>query len=247
MMNPSVPPSFRDPHEFIEGGIEIDDVTFRFGAVQVLNMATLHIPTGGCVVVTGSNGSGKSTLLYAAAGLIAIQTGSVRLGGRPANPVYPSELLRHGIRRGFVFQEGGLVSNMNAIANVALPLRYHADVLGLTLQDVEQRARAALSRVRVLESDIYRLPAHLSFGVRKRVALARAIAMEPNFFFFDDPDVGLDPDTAKLVHEILVGYRDDRNVTMLVATNRDLLIDRLQVPGYVLEGGQITERRRAAY
>jgi ABC-type multidrug transport system ATPase subunit len=71
--------------------------------------------------------------------------------------------------------------------------------------------------------------------------------MEPNFFFFDDPDVGLDPDTAKLVHEILVGYRDDRNVTMLVATNRDLLIDRLQVPGYVLEGGQITERRRAAY
>ncbi|HEX2879170.1 MAG TPA: ATP-binding cassette domain-containing protein [Polyangiaceae bacterium] len=229
-----------------EGGIEIDDVTFHFGQVQVLRMATLHVPRGGCVVVTGSNGSGKSTLLYAAAGLIPLQTGRVHLGGQPANPVYPSELFRRGIRGGFVFQEGGLVSNMNALANVALPLRYHADILGLTLREVEERARAALSRVRVKDSDVYRLPAHLSFGVRKRVALARAIAIQPNFFFFDDPDVGLDPDTAKLVHEILVGYRDDPEVTMLVATNRDLLIDRLQVPGYVLEGGEITERRKPA-
>lgn len=234
------------PAPVIEGGIEIDDVSFRYGNVQVLQMATLHIPTGGCVVVTGANGSGKSTLLYAAAGLIKLSTGRVYLGGQSADPVHPSELLRKGIRRGVVFQEGGLVSNMNALANVALPLRYHADVLGITLAEVEQRARAALSRVHVLESDVYRLPAHLSFGVRKRVALARAIAQEPNFFFFDDPDVGLDPDTARMVHEILVGYRDDPSVTMLVATNRDLLIDRLDVPGYILEGGEITERRKAA-
>jgi phospholipid/cholesterol/gamma-HCH transport system ATP-binding protein len=228
------------------GGIEIDDVTYRYGNVQVLNMATLHVPTGGCVVVTGANGSGKSTLLYVAAGLVPMHTGRVHLGGQRADPVHPSELLRRGVRRGFVFQEGGLVSNMNALANVALPLRYHADILGIDLKEVERRARAALSRVRVLETDVYRLPAHLSFGVRKRVALARAIALEPNFFFFDDPDVGLDPDTARLVHEILVGYRDDPRVTMLVATNRDLLIDRLAVPGYVLENGEITERRKAA-
>jgi phospholipid/cholesterol/gamma-HCH transport system ATP-binding protein len=92
---------------------------------------------------------------------------------------------------------------------------------------------------------MYEIPAHLSFGVRKRVALARAIAVEPNFFYFDDPDVGLDPKTAALVHEILCGYRDDPEVTMMVATNREMLVDRLGVPGYVLVSGHIIERRSA--
>src|SRR5690606_32719478 len=111
-----------------------------------------------------------------------------------------------------VFQEGGLLSNMNALANVALSLRYHADVLDLTIADVEKRAKSALQRVRLLEDNYYSLPAHLSFGMRKRLALARAIALQPNFFSFDDPDVGLDPQTAALVHEILCEYRDDPEV-----------------------------------
>jgi ABC-type transporter Mla maintaining outer membrane lipid asymmetry ATPase subunit MlaF len=134
---------------------------------------------------------------------------------------------------------------MNALANVALPLRYHADVFGVDLAEVERRAREALDRVRVTKSDMFELPAHLSFGVRKRVALARALAVEPSFFFFDDPDVGLDPKTSLLLHEILCELRDDPRVTMVVATNRDLLTERLQVPGYVLVGGRIIERSKA--
>jgi phospholipid/cholesterol/gamma-HCH transport system ATP-binding protein len=228
----------------MQPGIEIENATFRHGDRVVLQATTLSVAQGGCAVVTGANGSGKSTLLYACAGLLQLSKGRVLLAGRRADPTHPSELLRRGVRRGFVFQEGGLLSNMNALANVSLSLRYHADVLGLSLRDVEERARAALRRVRVSESELYSLPAHLSFGVRKRVSLARAIALDPNFFFFDDPDVGLDPDTAALVHEILCGYRDDPNVTMLVATNRDLLIDRLKVTGYTLESGQLFERRK---
>src|SRR5690606_1482442 len=98
-----------------------------------------------------------------------------------------------GVRRGVVFQEGGLLSNLPAVANVELPLRYHADVLGLSPEQVSERAEAALERVRLSRNDYYALPAHLSFGNRKRLALARALALRPNFFFFDDPDVGLDP------------------------------------------------------
>ena len=88
------------------------------------------------------------------------------------------------------------------------------------------------------------VPAVALLGPRQvgKTTLARAIAVKPNFFFFDDPDVGLDPDTAALVHEILCGYRDDPDVTMLVATNRDLLIDRLQVRGLTLQNGKIYER-----
>jgi phospholipid/cholesterol/gamma-HCH transport system ATP-binding protein len=221
--------------------IVLVEVFYSFPRAPVLEGATLRVCEGGCAVVTGANGSGKSTLLYIAAGLVAAHRGRVSLNGGRVDAAHPSELMRRGVRRGFVFQEGGLLSNMNSLANVALPLRYHADLLGLSLDEVEMRAKAALDRVHIRDSELYALPAHLSFGVRKRVALARAMALEPNFFFFDDPDVGLDPDTARVVHEILCTYRDRPDVTMLVATNRSLLIERLEVPGYRLEGGQISE------
>jgi phospholipid/cholesterol/gamma-HCH transport system ATP-binding protein len=227
----------------MDSGISATSVYFHYGKQAVLTNTTLNIPRGGTAVITGSNGSGKSTLLYVCAGLIAVDAGRVTLGGHVADALHPSDLMRRGVRRGFVFQEGGLLANMNALANVALPLRYHCDLLGLTLDEVEDRARGALAQVGMTGEDLYALPAHLSFGVRKRLALARAIAVEPNFFYFDDPDVGLDPATAKLVHEILCRYRDDPAVTMLVATNRDLLIDRLNVPGYVLESGVLRARR----
>ena len=219
-------------------------VSFRHGETIVLDNASLHVPKGAMCVVTGANASGKSTLLYVSAGLVKPESGECTLGGHRANLGRPSDLFRKGIRLGLVFQEGGMLSNMNALANVALPLRYHADVLGISVREIEQRARAALDRVGLTRSEMYALPAHLSFGVRKRLALARAIALNPNFFFFDDPDVGLDQDTAAIVHEILCRYRDDPEVTCLVATNRDILVDRLGVPGYTLQNGRLYERGR---
>lgn len=226
----------------MESGIQLFDVSFSYGKSVVLRQASLRVPKGGTAIVAGRNGAGKSTLLYVCAGLLPVTSGSVTLDGHAPDALHPAALMSAGVRRGFVFQEGGLLSNMNALANVALPLYYHADLLELEPEQVEARARAALERVGLSGKELYELPAHLSFGVRKRLALARAIALEPNFFYFDDPDVGLDPATAALVHEILCGYRDDPAVTTLVATNRDLLIDRLKVPGYTLRDGVITPR-----
>jgi phospholipid/cholesterol/gamma-HCH transport system ATP-binding protein len=224
-------------------GISLREASFRYSRSRVLDGASLDIPKGGTCVVTGANGSGKSTLLFICAGLVPLQQGTVTVAGHVPDPIHPSDLMRKNVRRGFVFQEGGLVSNMNALANVALALRYHADLFGLTVAEVEKRAKDALDRVRITEDQMNEIPAHLSFGVRKRVALARAMAIEPNFFYFDDPDVGLDPKTTALVHEILCGYRDDPEVTMMVATNHEILVDRLAVPGYVLVSGHIVERR----
>jgi phospholipid/cholesterol/gamma-HCH transport system ATP-binding protein len=223
-------------------GIVLRNGWFGYGDEAIVRGAELRVARGTTAVITGVNGSGKSTLLHACAGLLPLAKGSLELGGKFVDAQRPSELFRAGIRCGVVFQEGGLLSNMNALANVALCLRYHADVLGLEIDEVEKRAKEALNRVRLPEPDFYALPAHLSFGMRKRLALARAIALRPNFFFFDDPDVGLDPNTAGLVHEILCQYRDDPEVTMLVATNRDLLIDRLRVPGYVFQQGRLFAR-----
>lgn len=225
-------------------GLILRNAWFGFGDPPVLRGADLTLPKGDTVVVTGPNGCGKSTLLYACAGLVQLHKGSVELAGHRADAFHPSDLFRAGVRCGFVFQEGGLLANMNAIANVALALRYHADVLGLTPERIDEEVLSALDRVKIRKADHFSLPAHLSFGVRKRLALARAIALKPNFFFFDDPDVGLDPETATLVHQILVGYRDDPEVTVLVATNRELLIERLKVARLDMFDGQLSPRSR---
>jgi len=224
-------------------GICMRGASFGYPRKDVLLNASLDVARGSTCVISGANGAGKSTLLYILAGLVRLEHGAITIGGYRPDPLRPSELTRRGVRRGFVFQEGGLLSNMNALANVALALRYHADLLGLTIAEVERRARAALDRVRITQNEMYELPAHLSFGVRKRVALARAIAIEPKFFYFDDPDVGLDARTGSLVHEILCGFRDDPEVTMLVATNREALVERLGAPGYVLLNGRLIERQ----
>jgi phospholipid/cholesterol/gamma-HCH transport system ATP-binding protein len=228
-------------------GLALYNAWFSYGDQVVLRGATLNLKQGESVVVAGANASGKSTLLHLCAGLLPIKKGSLRLGGSVADGLHPGELFRRGVRCGVVFQEGGLLSNMNALANVALALNYHSDTLGLSQSDVEERARLALIRVRIPEAQFYTLPAHLSFGVRKRLAFARAIAIEPNFFFFDDPDVGLDPATAALVHEILCQYRDDPKVTMVVGTNRDLLIERLGVRGMYLRNGELHEQTEGAH
>jgi ABC-type transporter Mla maintaining outer membrane lipid asymmetry ATPase subunit MlaF len=231
----SLPP---DSHR----GICLRGASFGYARKDVLVNASLDVPKGSTCVISGANGAGKSTLLYILAGLVHLEHGAVTIGGYRPDPLRPSELTRRGVRRGFVFQEGGLLSNMNALANVALGLRYHADILGLGIPEIERRAKAALERVRISQNEMYELPAHLSFGVRKRVALARAIAIEPKFFFFDDPDVGLDARTGALVHDILCEFRDDADVTMLVATNREALVERIGAPGYVLLNGRIIER-----
>lgn len=211
----------------MDAGLSARDVSFRYGDVVVLDGESFEVPRGGTMVVTGGNGVGKSTLLHLCAGLVGVMEGSITLGGHAPNVDRPSDLVRRGVRTGFVFQQAGLVSNLNALANVRLALRYHADVLGLSEAAIDERTREALDRVQLGESELYTLPAHLSFGTRKRVALARAIALRPNFMFFDDPDAGLDSATAAVVRDLVLACRDDPEVTTLVSTNHKALLDAL--------------------
>lgn len=226
----------------IDPGITLDRVNFRYDNVPVLSGVSWDLPQGQSAVITGNNGCGKSTLLYIAAGLIAPHKGAVLLGGHPVHRLLPSERFHRGIRIGFVFQEGGILANLSAMANVSLALHYHADILGITEDEVARRSEEALEHAQIPKADWEKQPAHLSFGMRKRLALARAMAVRPNFFFFDDPDVGLDQSTARVIHQMLCQLRDDPDVTLVVGTNRAILMERLEVPGFRLDRGQLSMR-----
>jgi phospholipid/cholesterol/gamma-HCH transport system ATP-binding protein len=223
----------------MKDGLWLEDASFRYGNLWVLRETELHVPPGRTLIVTGDNGVGKSTLLYVCAGLLNATAGHVWLDGHLAAVKKPSELMRQGVRRGFLFGQGGLLSNLSALANVTLALRYHADLFGVDEVDLDLRAREALAELRVAQTDFHALPAHLSLGVRKRVALARALALNPNFVFLDDPDGGLDSSTRNLVYERLERFRDDSAITVVIATNSGQLIERLGIEPMELAHGHL--------
>jgi ABC-type multidrug transport system ATPase subunit len=229
----------------VQPGLVLENASFRYGTIWVLLETSLRVSPGETLLLTGENGVGKSTLLYLLGGLLPATTGRVLLDGQAPSVTRPSELVRHGVRRGFVFQHGGLLANLTALDNVLLALRYHADVLGLDDTGVAQRGREALRDLRVAQSDFHTLPAHLSFGVRQRVALARALAVDPNYVFLDDPDQGLDETTRQIVLELLVRLRDERRITLVLTTTDPEVIARLGVRVLELNQGRLTSLQRA--
>jgi len=223
-------------------GLWLERATFAYNDLWVLRETDLHVPRGADLLVTGHNGVGKSTFLFLCAGLLPATTGRVLLDGRVPHVSTPSDLVRGGVRRGVLFDSGGLLSNLSALNNVTLALRYHADVFGIDEREIERRARDALTELRVAPTDFHALPAHLSLGVRKRVSLARALVLEPNFVFFDDPDAGLDAPTRALVYKLLERFRDDPKITMVVTSNSRPLIERMAIPIVELAHGHLRKK-----
>jgi len=135
----------------VQPGLVLEHASFRYGTIWVLLETSLHVSPGETLVVTGDNGVGKSTLLYLLAGLLPATTGRVLFDGHTPNVSRPSDLVRVGVRRGFVFQHGGLFANLTALDNVLLALRYHADVLQTSIPtstDVETLEHAGARRGR---------------------------------------------------------------------------------------------------
>ena len=135
-------------------GLMLTDVSLRFGELTILSRFNLRMRRGESLLVTGANGSGKSALLQVCAGLVPATTGTVTLNGYEPDMARPSTLFRQGVRRGFVFENGGLLANQTALNNVMLPLRYHADLLGLNEDEIEQKARVNLRNANSLKAKL---------------------------------------------------------------------------------------------
>jgi len=212
--------------------IEVDDIVTRFGAQTVHNGVSFSVGRGTLVGLIGGSGTGKSVLLREIIGLQRPTAGRVRLFGTDMWNAPPQELDAVRRRFGMMFQDGALFSSLSVAQNVAVPLREHTHLSSATID--------ALIVLRLLQAGLpadvgTKMPSELSGGMRKRVAIARAIALEPEVLFLDEPTSGLDPITARGFDRLVRSLVDDLGLTVFLVTH-DLdtllgVVDRLIVLG----------------
>ena len=194
--------------------IEFHDLHKGFGPKAVLTGLTLSVPDGETMVIIGYSGSGKSVALKHIVGLLHPDAGDVIVDGRAVSTLDRAGLtaLRRDI--GYVFQFAALFDSMSVVENVALGLRRRA----LDDDEIAERVREALALVDLTGSD-ERYPAELSGGMRKRVGIARAIALRPKYLLYDEPTTGLDPVTSAGMDRLMVRAREHLGVTGVVVTH----------------------------
>jgi phospholipid/cholesterol/gamma-HCH transport system ATP-binding protein len=186
-----------------------------FGEQQVLKGIDLTVDKGEILAVLGQSGTGKSVLLKLLIGLQKADAGTICMFGEDTTHLEMEQLNEMRKRVGFLFQEGALYDSLTIAENVAFPLRRHTK-----MHDPErnEKVRALLSSVG-LDKDHEKMPSDISGGMRKRVGLARALALDPEIVLFDEPTAGLDPITAAEIGKLIEKLREERNMTSIVVTH----------------------------
>jgi phospholipid/cholesterol/gamma-HCH transport system ATP-binding protein len=196
--------------------IEVDGIVTRFGRQTVHEDLSLLVRRGELVALIGGSGSGKSVLLREILGLHKPTAGTVRLLGTDMWSAPEHELAATRRRFGMMFQEGALFSSLDVAGNVATPLLEHTDTPPELLPRLVN-LRLALAG---LTADVgAKMPSQLSGGMKKRAALARALALEPEVLFLDEPTSGLDPITARAFDQLLDFLNRDLGLTVLMVTH----------------------------
>jgi phospholipid/cholesterol/gamma-HCH transport system ATP-binding protein len=190
------------------------DVTF--GRQRVLRNINLTIPRGQTLAIIGESGCGKTVFLKTLIGLIQPTSGEINFDGRNLATLSDKELTAQRLRFGFVFQGAALFDSMTIGENVAFPLHAN-DHLGE--QKIQEIVLSRLAEVGLPESIVHKKPAELSGGMRKRVGLARALAMDPEVILYDEPTTGLDPIMSDVINELILRTRARYPVTSVVVTH----------------------------
>jgi phospholipid/cholesterol/gamma-HCH transport system ATP-binding protein len=196
--------------------LRIERLGLRFGRQQVLSDLNLAIRRGETVAVIGESGCGKTVLLKAIIGLLRPTEGTVWFDGRDLLRLSERELTRQRTRFGFLFQQAALFDSMTVAQNVAFPLREHSTYSEREIQEI---VVARLAEVGLPASVLGKKPAELSGGMRKRVGLARALALEPEMMLYDEPTTGLDPIMGDVINELIISTRKRHPVTSVIVTH----------------------------
>ena len=195
--------------------IQLRGVSKRLGSKQVLDGLDLEIPTGITTVILGRSGTGKSVLLKHIIGLMKPDEGSIEIEGEDIAHMDEAELNRVRKRFGMLFQGAALFDSLTVGENVALPMREH---LKLPEAEIWRRVAERLSWVGLQGVEDMK-PASLSGGMKKRVGLARAVAIDPAYILYDEPTTGLDPIMSDVINELIRSIQKRMGVTSVVVTH----------------------------
>jgi phospholipid/cholesterol/gamma-HCH transport system ATP-binding protein len=227
--------------------IEVRDVVTRLGGALVHDGLSLRVKRGEVAALIGGSGTGKSVLLKEIIGLIRPQSGSIRLFGEEVWSADEAHLMALRRRFGVLFQDGALFSSLTVEQNVAAPLREHTP---LAPKECLELARLKIALAGLPASACTKMPSELSGGMRKRAALARALALDPELLFLDEPTSGLDPVSARAFDRLIRLLSDSLGLTVFLVTH-DLdtlqaMVDRIIVLAYgkVLGEGTVDELRK---
>jgi phospholipid/cholesterol/gamma-HCH transport system ATP-binding protein len=216
----------------VDAAVHVRDVVTRFGAQLVHAGVSFDVRHGEVVALIGGSGSGKSVLLREIIGLVPPTSGRIELLGASIWDSGEDELNAIRRRFGMLFQDGALFSSLTVAENVAVPFREHTT---LAMDVIAPLVSAKIALVGLPAEAAAKTPSQLSGGMRKRAALARALALEPEILFLDEPTSGLDPVGAREFHGLLRVLADGLGLTVLVVTHDvDLLtsvVDRAVVLG----------------
>ncbi|TWH45348.1 ABC transporter ATP-binding protein [Sporomusa sp. KB1] len=217
--------------------IKLVNVNMNFRGKQVLKDINLTIEQGEIMVIIGPSGSGKSTLLRLIIGLLKPTSGEIWVNGREITTMTEDELNKIRLEMGMVFQYSALFDSMSVGENVAFGLRQHTDMLE---EDIARTVRRKLRMVG-LRGQETAMPNELSGGMKKRVSLARAIAIDPHIVLYDEPTAGLDPIMSNTINRLIVSTRRMMDATSVVVTHDMSSVFNIADRITMIYGGSIVE------
>ena len=229
--------------------ISLRDLRVSYGEREILHGISLDVMRGETLVILGGSGSGKSTLLRTLVGLERPSSGEIWLKGKNIAAISNAEMDEIRKKIGMSFQGGALFGSMSVGENVALPLREHTKLEDSTIEII---LRLKLDQVGLAGFENY-MPSQLSGGMKKRAAVARALAMDPEILFFDEPSAGLDPIIAAGVDELILDLKKAFHMTIIVVTHElasaFLIADRMVLidKGNVVAIGTTQEMRASTH
>lgn len=228
-----------------DAAVRVTDLCTAFGTQVVLKAVNLQVVRGEILVVLGRSGTGKSVLLRHLIGLQAPDSGTIQVLGQDLIGLAEGPLNEVRKKVGFVFQNAALYDSLTVVENVEFPLKYHR---ALAPAERREQAMAILERVEMADA-AGKLPTDISGGMRKRVGLARAMALEPELMLYDEPTAGLDPITAGEISDLILKLQSERAMSSIVVThdmlNAELISDRVALldQGAIVFEGKFAEMK----